>query len=208
MTDQLQNTVLVQLQGKLHSREPLQEMPQDLKEANNVLQAIDREMEFYRKRAGQVFFFGSFVEVLLLAGEKKIIAPGTPIWIQPIVYTLAFIAVVLIGILLGSEYRSRIRILKDSRQMLLHALGYKFFYPNEKSQRLSEIQVLYVVLGLLSSGGILLSWMKRLEELNEQLAKNQIGAFAHWPVWAGGITGGAGLFIFAFLAIWWRFRSQ
>src|SRR5438270_12653014 len=96
----------------LHSKKnPL--VTGDLKEPTTVLQAIDREIDFYRKRSGEVFFFGLLVEVLILAGREKVVLTATSPLAQPIVYSIMFVAVAAIGIALGSEYRSRIRLLKD-----------------------------------------------------------------------------------------------
>ena len=55
-------------------------------QARHVLEAIDREIAFYRRRAGQVFFLGLTVEVLILAGREKIVVPAAWPWIRPLSY--------------------------------------------------------------------------------------------------------------------------
>lgn len=82
----------------------------------HVLEAIDREIAFYRSRAGQVFFLGLTVEVLILAGHEKIVVPAAWPWIRPLSYGVLFIAVAALGILLGREYRDRIHRLKSARK--------------------------------------------------------------------------------------------
>lgn len=135
----------------------------DTENVVNVLEAIDREIAFYRRRAGQVFFLGLLVEILILAGreQQNIIVPPDPDWLRPFAFSLFFIGVAVVGVTLGSEYRRRIRRLKDSRLDLLAHMKYDGVYSEEPDQRLSEIQVLYVVLTLLSSFGITLHWLPR-----------------------------------------------
>ena len=84
----------------------------------HILEAIDREIAFYRRRAGQVFFLGLTVEVLILAGRERIVVPAAWPWIQPLSYGVLFIAVAAVGILLGREYRGRIHVLKRERKKL------------------------------------------------------------------------------------------
>lgn len=129
---------------------------------HQVLKAVDREVAFYRKRAGQVIFFTLLLEALLLTGQADIEIPGAPFWVEPVVYSSLFMAVAFFGVTLASEYRSRIRMLKDSRIQLLKEEGYQNVYPSETDQKLSEIQVLYIVLAILSSSGIFLVWLEQL----------------------------------------------
>jgi len=131
----------------------------DVKDLGSILEALDREMGFFRKRAGEVFFFGLLVEVLILAGKEKIILPEGRSLLNASVHSFLFIAVAVIGIALGAEYRRRIRKLKFSRLTVLEKRGFKRIYPTDEDQALSEIQVLYVVLVFLSSGGIVLVWL-------------------------------------------------
>jgi hypothetical protein len=49
----------------------------------HILEAIDREIAFYRRRAGQVFFLGLTVEVLILTGREKMVVPAAWPWIRP-----------------------------------------------------------------------------------------------------------------------------
>lgn len=129
----------------------------DLKNPDSVLEALDRELDFYRKRAGQVFFFGLLVEGLILAGKEQVLLGNRWPWVRPITYTLMFIAVAAIGTTLGSEYRARIHTLKDSRLRLLKDLKHHNVYPADR--RISEIKVMYVVLWFLSSVGVILVWL-------------------------------------------------
>lgn len=126
---------------------------------HSVLDSVDREIQFYRKRAGQVFFIGILVEVLILAGREKIVVPTKWPWLDSFIYSIFFVAVAIIGIALGSEYMNRIHKLKDSRNNLFEKLGITNIYTKIGGARLSEIEVLYVVLTFLSSGGIIITWL-------------------------------------------------
>ncbi|MDJ0840357.1 MAG: hypothetical protein QNK37_27855 [Acidobacteriota bacterium] len=148
-------------------KKPALIVPKSLAQAQMVMEAIDREIAFYRRRAGQVFFLGLLVEILILAGKQtdKVVIPNDPAWVKSFAFSCFFIAVAAVGIALGHEYRSRIRFLKDSRSELLEKLEYEFVYSSEADQGLSEIQVLYVVLVFLSSSGIILSWLSQIKTL-------------------------------------------
>lgn len=145
-----------------HSAKPPLGAPEKAPEAEIILEALDRELDFYRKRAGQVFFLSLLVEVLILAGKERVQVPETWQSTKPLVHSLLFIAVAAIGIALGREYRNRIRMLKDSRVEILERLGYSAVYPSELDQGLSEIQVLYAALVFLSSGGVVIVWLMQL----------------------------------------------
>jgi hypothetical protein len=183
-----------------HSRKAKLQAPENLEEADTVLQALDREVDFYRKRAGQIFFFSLLIEVLILAGREKVLLPETWPLMQPSTYSALFIAVAAIGIALGSEYRRRIRILKDSRVEILERKKYRNVYPSEQEQGLSEIQVLYVVLVFLSSGGIILVWLNRV---------GISGGLTFWILFGAFMAIGAvGIVYSAINVIRWLFRAS
>jgi len=125
----------------------------------DCLSSIDRELAFYRKRSGQVFFIGMSLEVAILLGQQRM--PGHPVWpwLAPFTITVLFYAVAAGGIVLGSEYRRRIRHIKNSRTRLLaaHAVGNPF--PSDREEKVSEIQVLYVALISSSALGSLVAWI-------------------------------------------------
>lgn len=79
---------------------------------SSVLESIDRELDFYRKRAGQVFFFGLLTEVLILAGKEEILLGNRWPVLRPALYTLMFVLVAYTGYRLGNEYKVRIHTLK------------------------------------------------------------------------------------------------
>ena len=124
--------------------------------AQHELEAIDREIAFYRRRAGQVFFLCLTSEILILAGRERIVVPRAWPWIQPLSYGLLFMAVAAFGILLGREYRSRIHVLKSERKKRVD------FDAPSGGLTLSEIEMLYVVLVFLSSSGLVLVWLNAL----------------------------------------------
>ena len=124
--------------------------------AQHEIEAIDREIAFYRRRAGQVFFLSLTAEILILAGRERIVVPRAWPWIQPLSYGLLFMAVAAFGILLGREYRSRIHVLKSERKERVD------FDAPSGGLILSEIEMLYVVLVFLSSSGLVLVWLNAL----------------------------------------------
>ncbi|MFZ5449351.1 MAG: hypothetical protein ACOZFS_12005 [Thermodesulfobacteriota bacterium] len=137
----------------------------------HVLQAIDRELSFYRRRAGQVFFLGLLLEVLILAGKEQIAIKIPWVGIRPFVYSIFFIAVAFIGIALGYEYRNRIHILKEARNRII--IRYKLddidIYPKTGGIIISEIVMLYVVLSSLSTCGIIIVWLNEYYTSKEYL---------------------------------------
>lgn len=155
--------------------------------APTLLEAIDREISFYRKRAGQVFSLGLLVEVLILAGRETVVIPALRPWAKPLAYSVLFIAVAAMGITLGAEYRRRIHCLKNSRSQILEQLGHPGFYPPTGGLRLSEIEMLYVVLVFLSSCGLILVW------LNPLAAEEPLELY-FWALFAGFVaTGTSGI---------------
>ena len=125
-----------------------------------MLESVDREIAFDRRRAGQVFFFGLLVEGLILTGHEGIgTPPGWSHWQGAGLETLLFVAVAAVGIALGSEYRRRIDHLKKQRDAMLEKSGHNHVFPQKMDQRISEIQVLYVTLVFLSSAGIFITWL-------------------------------------------------
>lgn len=150
-----------------------------------ILESVDREIAFFRRRAGQVFFFGLLVEAFILTGKGQINMPVEWTWQRPFVESLFFLAVLAVGVSLGSEYRRRIRLLKRRRRKLFddHKIGNVF--PELKRQILSEIEVLYVSLFFLSSAGILISWLQY----------NKQGSISVIAIFLSAIT--------VFLAVYW-----
>lgn len=126
---------------------------------NSVLESLDREITFYRRRAGQVFFFSLLIEALILCGREQIDLLKAGQYQSAVLYTMFYVAVAAAGIFLGTEYRHRLHILKERRVSLLEKNEFNATFPLGKDQRLSEIQVLYVVLIFLSSSGISLVWL-------------------------------------------------
>lgn len=127
-------------------------------ELQTMLESVDRELAFYRRRAGQVFFFGLLVEAAILTGRESITTPKTWTWQQACLETFLFIAVAAAGIALGSEYRRRIHHLKKHR-VTVAPQRYRQVYPKTSDRKISEIQVLYVMLVCLSSAGIFIAWL-------------------------------------------------
>lgn len=124
---------------------------------DSVLESLDRELGFYRKRAGQVFFFGLLAEVLILAGKERILLGDRWPILRPLIYSVMFVMVAYFGRRFGTEYKDRIHTLKRNRQELLKNLGYEIDYPRDRP--LSEIKSINFILGFLSIIGIVLVWL-------------------------------------------------
>ena len=124
-----------------------------------TLESLDREIAFYRRRSGQVYFFSLGAEALILVGRENVALSGGPSWVSPVVESGFFVAVAFFGIRLGSEYRRRIRKLKRRRLYLVESFGHRDMFPTENDQKRSEIRVLYEILIFLSLAGVLLTWL-------------------------------------------------
>lgn len=173
---------------------------EDWARAAAAIEAIDREVEFYRKRAGQVFFFSLLVEVLILAGRESIQAPELWMWLKPLLYSIMFIAVAAVGSALGAEYRRRIHILKNHRSGMMHTLAQGAAYPRTGGLKLSEIEMLYVVLVFLSSGGLVISWL-RVMNVDEPLT-----TVFWWMFWFFQLLAACGLGWVAWKSVAWMRR--
>ena len=122
-----------------------------------LLEFIDREISFYRKRAGQIYFLGFLIEGLILVGEQKVSIPNLSEVFTIVLHILLFIAIGSIGRYLGLEYRNRVHILKDSRLEILVYFGYKNVFPTPLDKVRSEIKTLYTLLISLSVAGVLIN---------------------------------------------------
>jgi hypothetical protein len=122
-----------------------------------VLEGIDREISFYRKRAGQIYFFGFLVEGLFLVGEQKLVFPKNLSGWSSYANAILFLLIGAIGFYLGREYRTRIHTLRESRISLLEAFGYIDFYSHPKDKGMSEIKTLYRLLMTLSIVGAVIN---------------------------------------------------
>jgi hypothetical protein len=73
--------------------------------------------------------------------------------------TALYYAVAAAGIVLGSEYRRRIRFIKNTRAQLFVGRPVGSPFPTEHDEKISEIQVLYVVLISSSMLGSVVAWI-------------------------------------------------
>jgi len=125
-----------------------------------TLESMDREIAFFRHRSGQVYFFGILAEVLIIIGKHKIDLPDAAPSLSAGVASFFFAAVAMVGIVLGSEYRRRIRHIKGMRDALLRSVTPAPLFLPLKTERISEILVLYFVLIFSSGLGMAIAWMK------------------------------------------------
>lgn len=137
----------------------------DMPELENpqwVCEAIDRELSHYRKRVGQIFFFGFVLEVLILGGKEQILLGSIGNVEKASIYTVLFVAIPLIVLLFGREYLQRIHMLKESRNTFLERFNLKDVFPVSRHHRINEIHTLSVVLISLSLAGIFIFWVNAL----------------------------------------------
>ncbi len=138
----------------------------DIKNPQWLIEAIDRELSHYRKRVGQIFFFGFFLEVLVLGGKEKILLGGVSETEKAIIYTLLFLTIPSIALLFGREYLSRIHMLKESRNSFLELFGLNDVFPISRHHRVNEIHTMTGVLVSLSLAGIIIFWVNALNPLD------------------------------------------
>ena len=123
-----------------------------------VLESVDRELAFYRRRVGQVLFIGLVVEAAILTSAQKIKLEAAPEWQRACVETFLFCAVAAAGIALGCEYSRRIGYLKKRRVKLIPP-EYGEVFPRPKAHLVSEIGTLVFALFSLSSAGTFIAWL-------------------------------------------------
>ena len=127
-----------------------------------AVESVDRELAFYRSRSGQIYLVALSAEALIIIGKEqlKFENPQPPGWMVPLVTSLAFLGVAVVGTVLGAEYRRRIHQLKANRKDLVeHSLKHHL-YPPPEEKRISEIEVLYFVLWFTTVGGCVISFMR------------------------------------------------
>jgi len=136
-----------------------------------ILESIEREIDFLRKRSGHIYFFLFLVEGLFLVGDRKLVFPKGWDLFSRIINSILFLAIGFIGYYLGEEYRDRIHQLKSNRKRLLENRGYPDVYPKPREETSllekkrfnfhkrtrSEIKTLYFLLLFLSLAGILIT---------------------------------------------------
>lgn len=92
-----------------------------------AVESTNQELAFYRRRSGQLYLVALTAEALLIVGREQIrlddpLRPAGmaehPAWAAPLILTVAFFAVAVVGTVLGAEYRHRIHELKDRRKAL------------------------------------------------------------------------------------------
>lgn len=118
-----------------------------------LLNSIDREIAFYRRRSGQVFFLGVSSEAAIVVGAYQLKVQYYWEHLESILLCYYFFAVAFVGIILGLEYRRRIRYLKENRANLIKMGDYdksQLIYPSSDQQVVSEIQVLICTLTSIS----------------------------------------------------------
>jgi hypothetical protein len=126
----------------------------------SALESVDRELAFYRSRSGQIYLVALSAEALIIVGREQIKIENVALWMVPLIVSLAFLAVAVVGTVLGAEYRRRIRQLKRSRKDLCELALRRDIHPSSEERRVSEIGVLYFVLWFTSVGGCVIAWLR------------------------------------------------
>lgn len=125
-----------------------------------AVESADRELAFYRSRSGQIYLVALSAEALIIVGKEQIRIEDVAHWMVPLILSLAFLSVAVVGTVLGAEYRRRIHRLKQSRKVLFESTFGREMHPKSEERRVSEIEVLYFVLWFTSGGGCVLSWLR------------------------------------------------
>ncbi len=102
-----------------------------------AVESVDRELAFYRSRSGQIYLVALSAEALIIIGKEqlKFENPQPPGWMVPLVTSLAFLGVAVVGTVLGAEYRRRIHQLKENRKDLVeHALKHRLIHCRRKRE--------------------------------------------------------------------------
>lgn len=134
-------------------------------ESQHVLESIDRELAFYRKRVGEVIFFALAVDVAIVTGDKTLpIAESYPL-VAAVAMSLLFLVVALAAFVLGREYSERIHHLKNTRIDLVKE-GYGDVFPQRGRRHVSEIGTLVLLVSILSIAGIFLAWVDAWESVS------------------------------------------
>ena len=79
--------------------------PADSIPTTAILESVDRELAFFRRRSGQVYFLGLSAEAAILVGGRQLPAPPSWDWLASLGASLFFYAVAVAGIILSSEYQ-------------------------------------------------------------------------------------------------------
>lgn len=138
----------------------------DVENPQWVIESIDRELSHYRKRVGQIFFFGMILEVLILGGKEKILLGGVGEIQTAIIYTTLFVLIPIIVVLFGHEYLNRIKMLKENRSSFLEPFNLGNTFPISGHHGINEIHTMSGVLISLSLAGICIFWVNALHPLS------------------------------------------
>lgn len=125
-----------------------------------AVESADRELGFYRSRSGQIYLVALSAEALIIVGREQLRIDNAAHWMVPLILSLAFVAVAVVGTVLGAEYRRRIHQLKESRKGLFVSTFGHDVHPGSEERRVSEIEVLYFVLWFTSGGGCVIAWLR------------------------------------------------
>ena len=123
------------------------------------IEALDREIAHYRKRAGQIYFFGFLLEVMILGGKESIQLGDIGNLYIAIIYTILFLSILAAAYYFGDVYWARISNLKKNRSTVLTDAKLTDMYQGETK---NEIKSLSWLLLCLSLAGIVIIWLNFL----------------------------------------------
>ena len=132
-----------------------------------VMEALDRELSHYRKRVGQIYFFGFFLEILILGGKEKIYLGNIGQNLTAGIYSFLFIIIFCIVALYGREYLRRISSLKDERNKMYKQCNNDHEFPSSKNHKVNELNTMSTVLLLLTIVGIGIFWINAIYSSND-----------------------------------------
>ena len=111
---------------------------------DNVLDAISKELEFYRSRQLSVHYF-SIVSILLAISGQQSISIHNQL-IASFAYTSFFILVPIMNYLISRSYQERIHYLREIRADLFENEDYPNPFPKHNQFKMVSPNILYVVI--------------------------------------------------------------
>ena len=131
---------------------------EDILYINNVIESIDRELDFYRKRVFTVYSSIVTLQVLLITGQQ-VIKLFVPLWTN-IAYSVVFVLLVIFVALFNASYKQRIYDLRHAKINLCNKAGYQGVFPEPGGSHSPSPSKLYVsTIALISALGLTIIWL-------------------------------------------------
>lgn len=123
-------------------------------ELAEVLQHIQAELLFYRKRYLSIHYFSLLIQVLLISGKATILIKG--IFVTNLMYLFVFISVVILNVCFSNSYAERIHKIREIRCEILNNAGYCNVLPKHEYFKTKSPNWLYsITIAMVSTVGVL-----------------------------------------------------